>query len=483
MDENGVKRQVGRSLAWVGGATMAISVLDVLASILLTVFWLSASDLGIAAIALWLFPVITAFAEAGLSASIVQRDTASEEAVSSLFWLNIALSVLAGGVVLVSADLLAGEATAANMLRAFSIKVLLDNTYFVPAALMRRELRFRELSIIRVVANVVLVGGKVGFAAAGFGPWCFLFGLYGHMIVNAIGTQLVYPWRPRFLFRWRECAAMVRFGWKTALREILFHLYVNADYRVVYAFFGAAATGVYRFAYERILDPVRSVSLVVTDVAFPTFSRLATRHAAVVEQFLRFTRANLLAVAPAMALVALGAEDLVRLVWPDLQWRGSVTPMQILCLVGVLRSLSFVLPALFDGLGRPIVPLLYTLLAAVVLPGSYVLCAWLLGPRFGMVSVAIAWAIGYPVAFAVLLGLALRELRLPFGQYLRAIVGVPACIAGASVVAYGARVLAAPLPPGGRLAVVTVVFAAILLPLLARVEGITPRAVLQSVRG
>jgi PST family polysaccharide transporter len=483
MDESRVKHLVGRSLAWVGGATMAISVLDVLSSVLLTVLWISPTQLGVAAIALWIFPVVSAFAEAGLGASIVQRDSTSEEAISSLFWLNVALSVVASVVLFAGADLIAGHPTAAAMLRVYSIKLLLDNTYFVPAALMRRELRFPELSVIRVVANVVLVGGRLGFAAAGFGPWCFLFGLLGHMLVTAIGTQICHPWRPSFVFRWRECAAMVRFGWKTALREILFHVYVNADYRVVYAFFGAAATGVYRFAYERILDPVRSVSLVVTDVAFPTFSRLATRREAVVEQFVRFTRANLLAVAPAMALVAITADDLIRLVWPDVQWRGAVTPMQILCIVGVLRSLSFVLPALFDGLGRPGVPLLYTLIAAVVLPGSYVLCAWLLGPRFGFVSVAIAWAIGYPIAFLILLGLALRELRLPFSQYLRGIAGVPICIAGASVAAFAFRALAMPLPPGARLGLVTVVFAALLLPLLARFEGITPRAVLQSVRG
>src|SRR5204863_6346978 len=130
------------------------------------------------------------------------------------------------------------------------------------------------------------------------------YGLFGHMAVTAVGTQLAHPWRPRLMFRWRECAAMVRFGWKTAVREILFHCYVNADYRVVYGFFGAAATGIYRFAYERVLDPVRTVALVVTDVAFPTFSRLAHQRDAVVEQFVRFTRMNLLAIGPLMVLIA-----------------------------------------------------------------------------------------------------------------------------------------------------------------------------------
>jgi O-antigen/teichoic acid export membrane protein len=483
MDEHKVRQQVGRSLAWVGGASLGIAVLDVAVSILLTVFWLSASDLGIAAIALWLFPIVSAFAEAGLSAAIVQRREASEEILSSLFWVSFALSVFVVALMLVSADVVAGHPTAAAMFRVYGIKVLLDTSYLVPQALLRRELRFRELSLIRVGANVANVAGKLGFAAAGFGPWCFVYGLLGHMIVTAIGTQLANPWRPRLAFRWRESAGLVRFGWKTAAREILFHFYVNADYRVVFMFFGAAATGVYRFAYERVLDPVRTVALVVTDVAFPTFSRLAHARDAVVEQFVHFTRTNLLAIGPLMMLIAIAGDDLVRLVWPGDQWLGAIPLMRVLCFVGVLRALSFVLPSLFDGLGRPGVPLFYTILASIVLPASYVLCAWLLGPRFGTMSVAIAWAVGYPVVFSVLLGLALRTLHLSIWRYLRAIVGVPLCIAGASIVAIAARWLAADLTPGPRLLIVTAALLAALAALLARFEGITPRSILRSIRG
>jgi PST family polysaccharide transporter len=483
MDEHKVRQQVGRSLAWVGGASFGIAVLDVAVSILLTVFWLSAADLGVAAIAMWLFPIVSAFAEAGLGAAIVQRRDASDDILSSLYWVSFALSVFIVAVMLLSAGVVAGHPTAAAMFRVYGIKVLLDTSYLVPQALMRRELRFRELSLIRVAANVANVAGKLGFAAAGFGPWCFVYGLLGHMLVTAVGTQMAHPWRPRFTFRWRESAEMIRFGWKTALRELLFHFYTNADYRVVFYFFGASATGVFRFAYERVLDPVRTVALVVTDVAFPTFSRLAHARDAVVEQFVRFTRTNLLAIGPLMALIAIAGDDLVRLVWPGQQWLGAIPIMRVLCFVGMLRAFSFVLPPLFDGLGRPGVPLLYTILASVILPGCYIFFAWGLGARMGSMSVAIAWSVGYPIVFAVLLGLALRALHLGAWTYLRAIAGVPLCIAGASIVAVAARHFSAGLAHGPRLLLVAVALFGPLAGLLARFEGITPRSILRSVRG
>ena len=45
-----------------------------------------------------------------------------------------------------------------------STKLLWQNVYFIPSALMRRQLRFKELSIIRILANTAEFVGKVGSA-------------------------------------------------------------------------------------------------------------------------------------------------------------------------------------------------------------------------------------------------------------------------------------------------------------------------------
>ena len=83
-------------------------------------------------------------------------------------------------------------------------KLIFQNVYFMPSALMKRELRFRELSIIRIVANLVEFAAKVGFAAAGFGIWCFVFGPLGRVLVTGIGAQICHPWRPKAVLKLRE---------------------------------------------------------------------------------------------------------------------------------------------------------------------------------------------------------------------------------------------------------------------------------------
>jgi hypothetical protein len=149
--------------------------------------------------------------------------------------------------------------------------------------------------------------------------------------------------------------------------------------------------------------------------------------------------------------------------------------------VGGLRVLSFVLPAMLAGLGHAADALIYHVLACVLLPTGFALAArW--APGEGYVAVAWAWAATYPVVFAVLLSRALARSRVRLADYLRSIVGVLVCGAGAAIGAIAVDA-ALPGPPLGRLVAVAAVIVAIYTGLIARIERITPRSILRTVRG
>ena len=92
------------------------------------------------------------------------------------------------------------------------------------------------------------------------------------------------------------------------------------------------------------------------------------------------------------------------------------------------------------GVGRAELTLRYTLIAAVLVPASQLAAAVALGPSLGWTAVAWAWVAGYPLAFAVLLALALGQIELAPRRYLAAVapflgVGVVGLAAGAATAA------------------------------------------------
>ncbi len=474
---------VNRGLAWIGVASSLVGILDLVAILIILNTWIDTEQYGIATKCIWIFPILDQATDLGLSAAVIQRDDHSESVISTVFWMNLGTATLLFVVLLVLAPVVAvhfyGHAIIGWMLIVYGTKLLFQNLYFIPIAMMKRELRFKELSVIRVYANLAEFIGKVGFAWAGFGIWCFVLGPMCRVLVTGIGAQLRHPWRPKMVLRINEAKEYITFGLKTSASQILFYFYTNVDYPVVGYYFGDHWLGIYRLAYEVVLEPVRMISNVIVDIAFPAFAKLRLEKDRLIAQFVSFTRLNLITVMTYSAIVLVAAEDVIAVFFP--KYAGAETAVRILCVVAVLRAVSFVVPPLLDGVGKPERTFTYTVTAAIALPLFYVLSVELLGDRLGYVSVAVGWAVGYPLAFAVLVFMATHTLGWSVGKYLRSVAGVASCMIGAAVVAFGVHRLLGGLPSWARLAITSGVVVLVTGVLLAYTQGISLRTAKRSM--
>ena len=281
---------------------------------------------------------------------------------------------------------------------------------------MKRALRFHELSVIRVIAGVIETIAKLALAYSGEHIWCFAAGPVVNTAVTTLAIQLRSPWRPRAELDRARARSAIRFTAALSGGELLYYVYTSADYLVIGAAFGDAAVGVYRLAYELVLDVVRLIAMITNEVAYPVF--VQTERDQLAGALLRFTRQNLLVLVPFLIVVAVAGGPLLALLYgpmPD----SAATAARILCLVGGLRALGFVIPPLLAALGRASRVLAYNAIAAVVLPTAFVIAARIGGDY---TAIAWAWAIGYPIAFAVLLAFALTALPLSLGAYLRGLL-------------------------------------------------------------
>ncbi|HEY5921576.1 MAG TPA: oligosaccharide flippase family protein [Kofleriaceae bacterium] len=475
---------MNRGLAWLGIASTLVGVLDIVAILIILNNWIPTEQYGIATKAIWIFPILDQATDLGLSAALIQRDDHTESRVSTVFWVNVLLSSALFVVLLITAPLAArhfyGHAIVGWMLIAYGGKLLLQNGYLIPMAMLKRELRFKELSIVKLVANLAEFAGKVGFAWAGYGIWCFVLGPLARTLVYFIGTQWCSPYRPRWILKLQDAKDYVVFGLRSSGSQMLFFFYTNIDYPIVGYYFGDFALGLYRLAYEIVLEPVRIISNVVVDIALPTVARLRHSVDDLRSQFVSFTRLNLITVMTYAAVVGIAAPELLAVLFPTNT--GAADAIRILCAVAVLRAVGFVVPPLLDGVGRPERTFKYMTAAAITMPVAFVLGAVVLGDSLGFESVAVAWAAGYPIAFSVLIYMAIHTLGWSVLAYVRAVAGVALCLVVAGVLAGFAQYALAGTAPAIRLLGVAgvVLFAAGLL--LAYTQGLSLRAAMRSMR-
>jgi PST family polysaccharide transporter/lipopolysaccharide exporter len=477
-----LQARVDRSTAWVAVASFVLGMFDLLSTLICLRIGVSTAEFGDATLAIALFPLLDRLGGSGLGAAIVQELGGDRDALSTVFWVGVVASGTLFGLLALARPVIATwlpTPIIASLLVAYAGRLVVQQLGTVPDALLRRELRYFELSIVRVIAGGVDTATKLGLAYLGVHGvpalriWCFALGPIAAAVTTTIGVQVCESWRPRLSFRRTVAARAIRFTAAISGGELLYFAYTSADYLVVAAWFGDVAVGAYRLAYELVLDVVRLVSMVTAEVAFPTFARLADEAAAVGAQLLRFTRQNLVVLAPFLVFILVEADDLLALLYPPLPREAALTA-RVLCAVGTLRTLGFMLPPLLAGLGLPGRVLVYNVIASVALPLAFVIGA-LAGHDF--VAVAWAWAIGYPLAFIALLAMTLPKAQISLAAYTRALSGVAVCAAGALGLGVGTRAL---FDPGAlRAGAVAIVVLASYLLLLAKVEHITPASIVR----
>ena len=90
-----IDRGVNRGIAWVGLASGIVGILDVLAFfIVIRAGWITIDEWGVAVNVIPFFIVLDLVTDLGLAGAVIQREDHTPEKISTVFWLNVAMSAL-----------------------------------------------------------------------------------------------------------------------------------------------------------------------------------------------------------------------------------------------------------------------------------------------------------------------------------------------------------------------------------------------------
>jgi O-antigen/teichoic acid export membrane protein len=483
--------QINRGVAWTAASQSIVAVAD-LVSQLICVRWMGESRYGIAMMAVPLYSILDAISDLGGTSALIAHDDHTPERVSSLFWFNVLLSTGLFAVLLLAGPLYGlfqGHTVVGLLLVAYGGKLMIQNFYAIPLAVLRKNLQFEEVAKIRTVAYLAESVTRIVFVASGITIWAFTLAALAKHFMFAVLFLWRHPYKPKLVFHYRDIAHYVRYGLRSGVSQVLYYTYTNVDYVVVGYYFGDAANGIYSLAYWIVLEAVKTIANVVIDVALPTFARVRDDRERLIAQFIKLTRLNLIAVLPFVILIVLVVPEFLTLAYSGGKWSPHQLLIcgdaaRILCAVGLLRALGFIGPPLLDGIGRPELTLRYMVIAAIAVPTSYIVGANLLGDHLGLLSVAIAWAAGYPIAFAGLLWLIATTIELPIARYARATAGAFGCAAIGLAAGLATDYLVVPHAHASiRLAAIGSAALLGTFGALSIIEHVTPRSIIASLRG
>lgn len=303
---------------------------------------LTPAEFGVAAAANFFVQLAGRLSELGFNAAIVRSKDLRPIHLSTVFAVNLALGFVTFSVLTALAPLVGAFyriPEPARVLPVAAIGFLISPFGAVPAALLTRDLQYKQSTMIDWAHLVVFSLSSVLFAWMGMS---YMSMVYARLLGNGTTTvmRIVYArWRPSLRFSWPALREILSFGAGVHAKRLLDYTAQNGDNLVVGKFLGMTSLGLYDKAFSTMNRFLVRMNTGGPGVMFRIFSVIH-------EEPDRFRRAyqkvlmsaSLLGFPVFAGLIVAAPQLMVVLFGP--QWLASATPFRLLCIAGALKLLN-----------------------------------------------------------------------------------------------------------------------------------------------
>ena len=368
--------QAGRLLIRLAG-------LAVLARLLLP------ADFGLFAKTIALTGFVTVIQTGGLSLATIQRAQITHEQISMLFWLNVALGIVAAGAIAALSPVMAWFYEDPRVLwlgLALAGPVFISGLTVQYDALMQRQMRFAAIAVANLVTVVTGYSAAIFSAWRGAGYWALAAQQYAASLTLLLMLFAFCRWVPGLPRRRTGVRPMVKIGANRMGFDILNFASRNFDNVLIGRFVSDAAVGFYVLAYRMLLVPIQQINGPISAVGVPALSRLQEEPERYARFYYRAVGAIVFFGMPVMCFLLLDAQPLILLVFGS-KWLPAVPIFQALGVAAFVGTFNMAGGWVYGSLGRTDRQLRWSLIATPVTLVSFVL-----GLPWGAFGVAAAFS-------------------------------------------------------------------------------------------
>jgi PST family polysaccharide transporter len=388
-----LKDGLGRRSARAGAVTMGSQLFKFVlgtASAIVMARLLTPQDYGLIGMVAILVNFVAMFQYMGLSTATIQWPELNHQQVSTLFWINVALST---GIMLLMAAISPAvawfyhEPRLIGITIGYSLSVFLTGLEIQHEALLNRQMRFGVLAAIDVGSLLMGIAAALVTAWYGAGYWALVINQLTTSMVRAIGVWSACKWRPGKPVRGSGVRPMLSYGGNFTGTNLMNYFSRNLDNTLIGKFWGAQQLGLYAKAYQILLLPIQQIASPVANVAMPALSRLADSPERFRKAYLNIIEKLAMITMPGVVFMIVTSDWLVLFLLGP-QWTETGRIFMLLGIAAVIQPVSRTCWWLFATQGRARDMFHWSLIG-----GAIAIISIIAGLPWGAVGVAASYAI------------------------------------------------------------------------------------------
>ena len=315
---------------------------------------LTPEQVGVFSVSLAVIGVAQAFRDFGIGSYLIQARDLGEAQIRTAFGISLLLGATFFAASLVAAPWAAGyyrEPRMLGTLQISSMNFLLLPFCTVSLSLLRREMQFRRLLYVAVVAAATGSLASISLALAGFGENSLAVGAVLTNLVTGLGAWLARPGRSLLRPGFSAWRSVLKFGGQSSIAGFVTSVSMDANDLVVGKLLGfhpvamlSRAQGLMNLFHRDLMGAIRNVAL-------PAFASAHRDGQSLEVPFAHSVALVTVFAWPFYGIVSVYALEILHLLYGP-QWYEAKELVPVFCMAGVFAAVNALTPNLLVAMGR-----------------------------------------------------------------------------------------------------------------------------------
>ncbi|WP_303066796.1 lipopolysaccharide biosynthesis protein [Alistipes indistinctus] len=336
MTGESLKTKAVKSVMWSSIERFSVQGIQFILSIVIARL-VTPSEYGLIAMLSIFLAIAQTFIDSGFSNALIQKQGRTETDNSTVFYFNIAVSIIVYGMLYGAAPFIADfykEPLLTTVTRWIGLNIIISAFSIVQRAILIIKLDFKTQAKASLIAVILSGGVGIAFAYYGYGVWALVIQAIASNFINTFLLWIFAKWTPAFRYSWQSFRTLFAFGSKLLLSGLLHTIYVNLYNLVIGRKFSAMDLGYYNRASTFAQFPSINITSILTRAIYPIQCQLQDDDERLNATFIQYIRISSFVIFPLMTGLCVLSEPFIRLFLSD-KWLESVPLLQILCIAYV----------------------------------------------------------------------------------------------------------------------------------------------------
>jgi len=316
---------------------------------------LAPEDFGLLGISMLAISTLETFSQTGFQAALIQKKENVEPYLDTAWTVSIIRGAILFLTLFLAAPLIAkffNSPQATLVIRIIGISVILTGLRNIAVVFFQKELEFNKQFNYEFSATLIDLIVSVSLAFLLRNVWALIWGGIAANLTRLFMSYVLHDYRPKFNFDREKTKDLFQFGRWVFGSSILVFLVTQGDDIFVGKSLGVTALGLYQMAYLLSHLPASEIAHVISYVTFPAYSKIQDDPHELREAFLKILQLNAFLSFPLAGIILVLAPDFIAIVFGH-KWLQMVSPVQILVIAGLVRSIAKTTGPVLHATGNP----------------------------------------------------------------------------------------------------------------------------------